>query len=234
MQRFMCLAARRELVFLACPWKRNIVLVKQDTHCQPWWHQRLRPYASCATSPERPWHHLRRPSAPSAGQQCRLYSKDADRDTKDTEHPGIKVVGTPDPIMWVRNRFILFLTELYFGLTFSVEFDNGVKQAAVHVSAMLSKGKFDELRSVMSREAVDTVRKQCRKFLYITMRLWYLSSADVPEDPESTRIFKMDLTDEDDPQKKIITAVYEFYRELTTGADQEWTVTRIWHWKQLE
>ncbi|RXN24572.1 m-AAA protease-interacting mitochondrial-like protein [Labeo rohita] len=117
------------------------------------------------------------------------------------------------------------------------------ENAAVHVSAMLSKGKFDELRSVMSREAVDTVRKQCktlseaqkrhlaislddiifllpedvsvffdlsgRKFLYITMRLWYLSSADVPEDPESTRIFKMDLTDEDDPQKKIITAVYE-------------------------
>ncbi|KAL0171271.1 hypothetical protein M9458_031582, partial [Cirrhinus mrigala] len=99
----------------------NIVSIKQDTHCQPWWHQRLRPYASCATSPERPWHHLRRPSAPH-------YSKDADRDTKDTEHPGITVVGTPDPIMWIRNRFILFLTELYFGLTFSVEFDNGVKQ----------------------------------------------------------------------------------------------------------
>lgn len=73
-----------------------------------------------------------------------------------------------------------------------------------------------------------------RKFLYITMRLWYLSSADVPEDPESIRIFKMDLTEEDGPQKKIITAVYEFYRELTAGADPEWMVTRMWHWKQLE
>ncbi|XP_016403234.1 uncharacterized protein C2orf47 homolog, mitochondrial-like, partial [Sinocyclocheilus rhinocerous] len=114
--------------------------------------------------------------------------------------------------------------------------------AAVHVSSMLSKGKFNELRSVMSKEAVDRVRKQCktlseaqqrhlaislddiifllpedvsvffdqssRKFLYITMRLWFLSSADVPEDPESSRIFKMDIT-EDGPQKKIITAVYE-------------------------
>ncbi|XP_042597672.1 m-AAA protease-interacting protein 1, mitochondrial isoform X1 [Cyprinus carpio] len=267
MQRFTCLAARRELAFLACPWKRNIVAIKHDSHCRPWGHQhqRVRPHASCATSPKRAWHHLRRPSA---GQHYRLYSKDADRDTKDTEHPGITVVGTPDPIAWIRNKIILFLIELYFGLKFSVEFDSGVKQAAVHVSTVLSKGKFDELRSVMSKEAVDSVRKKCktlseaqkrhlaislsdiifllpedvsvffdqsgRKFLYITMRLWYLSSADVPEDPESTRIFRMDLTEDDGPQKKIITAVYEFYRELTAGADPEWMVTRIWHWKQLE
>uniref|UniRef100_A0A671KSK9 Uncharacterized protein n=1 Tax=Sinocyclocheilus anshuiensis TaxID=1608454 RepID=A0A671KSK9_9TELE len=157
---------------------------------------------SCATSPKRAWHHLRRPSAPSAGQHCRLYSKDADRDTKDTEHPGITVVGTPDPIAWIRNKIILFLIELCFGLKFSVEIDSGVKQAAVHASTMLSKGKFDELRSVMSKEV-------SRKFLYITMRLWYLSSADVPEDPESARIFRMDLTEDDGPQKKTITAVYE-------------------------
>ncbi|XP_073703989.1 m-AAA protease-interacting protein 1, mitochondrial [Garra rufa] len=272
MQRFMCLAARGELTFLACQWnRRNTVSIKHDAHCQPCIsirHQRLRLHASCATSPERARHHLRRPSAPSVGQQCRLYCKDADRDSKDTEHPGITVVGTPDPITWVRNKTILFLVELYFGLKFSEEFDNGVKQAAVHVSTMLSKGNFDELRSVMSKEAIDSVRKQCktlseaqqrhlaislndiifllpedvsvffdpsgRKFLYITMRLWYLSSADVAEDPESTRIFKMDKTEEDGPQKKIITAVYEFYRELTAGAVPEWTVTRIWHWKQLE
>uniref|UniRef100_A0A8C1TGI7 Si:dkey-82o10.4 n=1 Tax=Cyprinus carpio TaxID=7962 RepID=A0A8C1TGI7_CYPCA len=178
----------------------------------------------CATSPKRAWHHLRRPSG---GQHYRLYSKDADRDTKDTEHPGITVVGTPDPIAWIRNKIILFLIELYFGLKFSVEFDSGVKQAAVHVSTVLSKGKFDELRSVMSKEVSllnywfgkhlkslsSELNVFCspigRKFLYITMRLWYLSSADVPEDPESTRIFRMDLTEEDGPQKKIITAVYE-------------------------
>ncbi|XP_067253936.1 m-AAA protease-interacting protein 1, mitochondrial [Chanodichthys erythropterus] len=267
MLRFTCSAARRELAL--CSWKRKTLFTKVETHCKPcWWHQCARPHASCAASPERAWHHLRRPSAPLAGQQYRHYSKEADRDSKDNEHPGITVVGIPDPITWIRNKFILFLIELYFGLKFSVEFDSGVKQAVFHVSAMLSKGKFEELRSVMSREAVESVRKKCRtlseaqkrhlaislddmifllpedvsiffdqrgrKFVYITMRLWYLSSADVPEDPESTRIFKMDLTEEDDPQKKIITAVYEFYRELTAGADPEWTVTRIWHWKQLE
>uniref|UniRef100_A0A9J8DEW7 Si:dkey-82o10.4 n=1 Tax=Cyprinus carpio carpio TaxID=630221 RepID=A0A9J8DEW7_CYPCA len=179
----------------------------------------------CATSPKRAWHHLRRPSG---GQHYRLYSKDADRDTKDTEHPGITVVGTPDPIAWIRNKIILFLIELYFGLKFSVD----------HVRPTHLFYFF-----CFCLQAVDSVRKKCktlseaqkrhlaislsdiifllpedvsvffdqsgRKFLYITMRLWYLSSADVPEDPESTRIFRMDLTEEDGPQKKIITAVYE-------------------------
>lgn len=133
MHRFTCLAARLELAFLACSWKKNIVSVKHETHCQPWWHQRVRPHASCATSPKRAWHHLRRPSAPSAGQHCRLYSQDANRDTKDTEHPGITVVGTPDPIAWIRNKTTLFLIELYFGLKFSVEFDSGVKQVGMMI-----------------------------------------------------------------------------------------------------
>ncbi|KAG1942950.1 m-AAA protease-interacting protein 1, mitochondrial [Pimephales promelas] len=260
MLRLTGLAARP----LACSWKRNPLSTKQhDTYCKPWWHQRARTHASCAVSPERAWHHLRRPSA-----QCRHYSKDAGRDSEDREHPGITVVGSPDPITWIRNKCILFLIELYFGLKFSVDFDNGVKQAVVHVSTLLSTGRFEELRTVMSREAIERVRKKCkslseaqkthlaislddmifllpedvsiffdqtgRKFVYITMRLWYLSSADVPEDPESTRIFKMELTEEDGPQKKIITAVYEFHLELNAGADPDWTVTRIWHWKQLE
>ncbi|XP_067303899.1 m-AAA protease-interacting protein 1, mitochondrial isoform X2 [Pseudorasbora parva] len=266
MLRFTCLAARRDLACLACSWKRKTLPIK--LHYKPWWHQRKRPYASLASPPERAWHHLHRPSP-----QHRHYSQGADRGCEDRERPGITVVGSPDPITWIRNKCILFLIELYFGLKFSVEFDSGVKQcdalcpqAVVHVSALLSSGRFEELRSVMSREAVERIRKKCttlsevqkthlaislddmifllpedvsvffdqrgRKFVYITMRLWYLSSADVPEDPESTRIFRMDLTKEDDPQKKIITAV--FYRELTAGADPEWTVTRIWHWKQLE
>ncbi|XP_016379111.1 uncharacterized protein LOC107716985 [Sinocyclocheilus rhinocerous] len=213
MQRFTSLAVCGELAFLTCPWKRSIVSLKHDTHSQPWWHQRVRPHASCATSPKRAWHHLRRPSAPSARQHCRHYSKDADRDTKDTEHPGITVVGTPDPITWIRNKIILFLIELYFGLKFSVEFDSGVKQVGmIRAQKWLIKGKL--LKIILY--ATTTTKKGKKR-----------------DDPESSRIFKMDIT-EDGPQKKIITAVYEFYRELTAGADPEWTVTRIWHWKQLE
>lgn len=36
-----------------------------------------------------------------------------------------------------------------------------------------------------------------------------MSTADVPEDQEGTKIFKMATTEEDGPQKKIVTAVYE-------------------------
>uniref|UniRef100_A0A672T0J3 Uncharacterized protein n=1 Tax=Sinocyclocheilus grahami TaxID=75366 RepID=A0A672T0J3_SINGR len=177
----------------------------------------------CATSPKRAWHHLRRPSAPSARQLCRHYSKDADRDTKDTEHPGITVVGTPDPITWIRNKSILFLIELYFGLKFSVEFDSGVKQVGMiwAVDSVRKQCKtlseaqqrhlaisLDDIIFLLPEDVSVFFDQSSRKFLYITMRLWYLSSADVPEDPESARIFKMDIT-EDGPQKKIITAVYD-------------------------
>ncbi|XP_036414550.1 m-AAA protease-interacting protein 1, mitochondrial [Colossoma macropomum] len=195
----------------------------------------------------------------------RQYCKSTDHDKG---HLGISVVGTPDPITWIRNKIILALTELYFDLDFSVEFDHGVKQAVFQVSTMVSKGRFEELMGLMSEEAVADVRRRYntltevqrrhlaislddivfllpedvsvvfdsrgRKFCSIIMRLWHLTSADVPEDPESTRIFKVDPGLVDGPPKKIITAVYEFHRELTAGANPDWMVTHVWHWKQLE
>ncbi|XP_034554344.1 m-AAA protease-interacting protein 1, mitochondrial [Notolabrus celidotus] len=69
-----------------------------------------------------------------------------------------------------------------------------------------------------------------RKFCYVTMRFWFLSAHEGPEDPEGTRIFKVSSSEDGSPQKKIVTAVYEFHRELTTGASSDWTVTTIWHW----
>uniref|UniRef100_A0A3B4BWT9 Si:dkey-82o10.4 n=1 Tax=Pygocentrus nattereri TaxID=42514 RepID=A0A3B4BWT9_PYGNA len=144
----------------------------------------------------------------------RQYCKSTD------PHPGISVVGTPDPITWIRNKVILALTELYFDLDLSVEFDRGVKQAVFQVSTRVSKGRFEELRGLMSEEVFSTnaryerheglkfMKEQYdgRKFCSITMRLWHLTSADVPEDPESTRIFRMDPSIGDGPPKKIITA----------------------------
>ncbi|KAL7840087.1 hypothetical protein AOLI_G00254100 [Acnodon oligacanthus] len=205
---------------------------------------------------------LRSACSSSSTVPCRQYSKSTDH------RPGISVVGTPDPITWIRNKIILALTELYFDLDLSVEFDHGVKQAVFQVSTKVSKGRFEELRGLMSEEAVADVRRRYntltegqrrhlaislddivfllpedvsvvsdsrgRNFCSIIMRLWHLTTADIPEDPESTRIFRMDPSIGDGPPKKIITAVYEFHRELTAGADPSWTVTHIWHWKQLE
>ncbi|XP_017573078.1 m-AAA protease-interacting protein 1, mitochondrial isoform X1 [Pygocentrus nattereri] len=168
----------------------------------------------------------------------RQYCKSTD------PHPGISVVGTPDPITWIRNKVILALTELYFDLDLSVEFDRGVKQAVADVRRRyntlteVQRGHLaissDDIVFLLPEDVSVVSDSRGRKFCSITMRLWHLTSADVPEDPESTRIFRMDPSIGDGPPKKIITAVYEFHRELTAGADPSWTVTHIWHWKQLE
>ena len=42
------------------------------------------------------------------------------------------------------------------------------------------------------------------------MRFWLLSSHEGPDDPEGIKIFKVAPGEEDGPQKKIATAVYEY------------------------
>ncbi|CAJ1062969.1 m-AAA protease-interacting protein 1%2C mitochondrial [Xyrichtys novacula] len=68
-----------------------------------------------------------------------------------------------------------------------------------------------------------------RKFMSLTVRFWYLSTHEGPEDPEGTKIFKVASSEDGSPQKKMVTAVYEFHRELTKGAPPDWTVTTVWH-----
>uniref|UniRef100_A0A3P8P1Y0 Si:dkey-82o10.4 n=1 Tax=Astatotilapia calliptera TaxID=8154 RepID=A0A3P8P1Y0_ASTCA len=48
-----------------------------------------------------------------------------------------------------------------------------------------------------------------RKFCYIVMRFWILSSHEGPDDPEGTKIFKVGSSEDGGPQKKIVTAVYD-------------------------
>ncbi|GLD53158.1 uncharacterized protein AKAME5_000594500 [Lates japonicus] len=69
-----------------------------------------------------------------------------------------------------------------------------------------------------------------RKYCFIIMRFWLLSTHEGPDDPEGTKIFKVTSSEDGSPQKKLATAVYEFHRELTRGASPDWTVTTVWHW----
>lgn len=71
-----------------------------------------------------------------------------------------------------------------------------------------------------------------RHYCFIEIKFWLLSYSDGPEDPEATRVFKVEPSeDESKPQKRIVTAVYEFKRQLTTrSAPDDWVVTNIWHW----
>ncbi|XP_054477769.1 m-AAA protease-interacting protein 1, mitochondrial [Anoplopoma fimbria] len=181
------------------------------------------------------------------------------------ERPSLSVVGIPDPITWMRCKVIKFLVDLHFEVDLdSVEFEGGVKQALVHVSTLMSSGKYHRLVGIVSTETIDYIQTRCRslseaqrqqlavtmddiifmlpedvsvvfdeqgkKFCFVVMRFWFLSSYEGPDDPEGTKIFKAAPSEDGGPQKRIVTAVYEFHRELTSGASPDWTVTTVWHW----
>ncbi|XP_061076357.1 m-AAA protease-interacting protein 1, mitochondrial [Conger conger] len=256
------LGGRAARISLACPWKLNSrQWACHHTCCSC-------PYTEERTACKHNMPHLRRHIVFLAGgQKSRHYCTRSDKGPTSGSHPGISVVGTPNPISLIRNKIILFLIQLYLDIS-PVEFEKGAKQALVCVSNLLSHGKFEELRDVMSNEVVEHARKKYktlteterqnlaiasddiiflipedvslfydtggRRFCYVVMRFWHLSGAEVPEDPEGSRIFKLSEAEGDGPPKRILTAVYEFHRELTHGAPPDWTVTGIWHWKQLE
>ncbi|XP_044063046.1 m-AAA protease-interacting protein 1, mitochondrial [Siniperca chuatsi] len=270
MQRITSLAACRELGGLAacspglCAWKRYPTCSKQPAVHWQW--------VGVCVSPGR--RFTGEPGAQGrrrflfAGQKYRLFSSQpgaGEPPGRSGGQPSISVVGIPDPITWIRCKVIMYLIDLYFELDVnSAEFDRGVKQALVHVSKMMSSGRYHKLVGIVSNEMIDYVEKRCRsltdaqrqqlavtmddiifmlpedvsvvvdqygrKFCFIVMRFWFLSTLEGPDDPEGTKIFKVASGEDGGPQKKIVTAVYEFHRELTRGASPDWTVKTVWHW----
>ncbi|XP_037129707.1 m-AAA protease-interacting protein 1, mitochondrial [Syngnathus acus] len=195
----------------------------------------------------------------------RTFCSQRGADGSSGRQPDISVVGIPDPITWIRCKVTLLLVELFFDLDVnSDDFERGVKQALVHISSLMSKGKYFELIGVVSVEMIRYIEERCqplpqhhrqhlavsmddiifvlpedisvvfdshgRKFCTIVMRLWYLTTLDGPEDPEGTRIFRVSPGPDGVRPKKVATAVYEFHREMTKGASQDWMVTTVWHW----
>nr|XP_020496084.1 m-AAA protease-interacting protein 1, mitochondrial-like [Labrus bergylta] len=88
----------------------------------------------------------------------------------------------------------------------------------------------DDIVFVLPEDVSVVFDSHGRKFCHITMRFWCLSTHEGPEDPEGTKLFRVSSSEDGSPPKKIVTAVYEFHRELTSGASPDWTVTTIWHW----
>ncbi|XP_056236449.1 m-AAA protease-interacting protein 1, mitochondrial [Seriola aureovittata] len=271
MQRIASLAACREFGGLAVC-KPGVCALTRGPSCsgQPVVHRQwagvcARPFSGEHAAQGR---RLCRRRFVFVSQKHRLFSTEPGADKPEGSsggQPDISVVGIPDPLTWIRCKSIMFLIELYFELDVnSVEFDRGVKQALVHVSNVMSCGRYHELRGVVSNEMVQYIEKRCRsltsaqrqqlaitmddiifvlpedvsvvfdqygrKFCFIVMRFWLLSTHEGPDDPEGTKIFKVASGEDSSPQKKIATAVYEFHRELTRGASPDWTVTTVWHW----
>lgn len=90
--------------------------------------------------------------------------------------------------------------------------------------------EMDDIVFVLPEDVSVVFDTHGRKFCFITMRFWILTTHEVPEDPEGTKIFRVTSNEDGSPQKKIVTAVYEFHRELTRGAPPDWTVKTVWHW----
>uniref|UniRef100_A0A667WVM8 Si:dkey-82o10.4 n=1 Tax=Myripristis murdjan TaxID=586833 RepID=A0A667WVM8_9TELE len=135
-------------------------------------------------------------------------------------HRGISVVGIPDPITWIRCKVIMYLIELYFelGIT-SVEFDNGVKQMVNYVEKKC-KSLTDAQRQQLAISMDDIIfllpedvsvffDQNGRKFCFVVMRFWLLSTLEGPDDPEGSKIFKVTSDEDGGPRRKIVTAVYE-------------------------
>ncbi|MEQ2180095.1 hypothetical protein GOODEAATRI_032214 [Goodea atripinnis] len=107
----------------------------------------------------------------------------------------------------------------------------------------MSRGKYHELKGVLTDEMREYVEEKCklltkaqrrqlavnmediifvlledisvvfdkhgRKFCFVAIRFWLLSSHEGPDDPEGTKIFKVASSEDGSPQKKLATAVYE-------------------------
>uniref|UniRef100_UPI003AB00345 m-AAA protease-interacting protein 1, mitochondrial isoform X3 n=1 Tax=Centroberyx gerrardi TaxID=166262 RepID=UPI003AB00345 len=197
MQRITSLAACRELGGLAtrtsraCPGKRSPDSRRPAAHRQrAVWHHvcPVRPFTGEPAAPGRGLCGLRGRRVVFAGQKHRLFSTErGDEPGSSGGHPGISVVGIPDPITLIRCKVMMYLIELYFeiGIT-SVEFDKGVKQALVHISNMMSSGRFKELRGIVSNEMVDYVEKKCKSLSDVQRQQLAASMDDIvfllPED----------------------------------------------------
>ncbi|XP_018555527.1 m-AAA protease-interacting protein 1, mitochondrial [Lates calcarifer] len=270
MQRIASLAACRELGGLAvCAWKKSLTCSRQPVeHHQQWAGGCVRPARPFTGDHGAQGRRFCRRKFSFAAQRHRLYGSQPGTGGpagRSGGQPDISVVGIPDPLTWIRCKFITYLIDLFFELDLnSVEFDRGVKQALIHVSNTMSRGRYHELRGILSHEMVEYVEKRCRsltnaqrqqlavalddiifvlpedvsvvfdqygrKYCFIIMRFWLLSTHEGPDDPEGTKIFKVTSSEDGSPQKKLATAVYEFHRELTRGASPDWTVTTVWHW----
>nr|XP_019962472.1 PREDICTED: m-AAA protease-interacting protein 1, mitochondrial-like [Paralichthys olivaceus] len=268
MQRIVGLAASLEIGGLAacrpglCAWRTGPSDRQQPVLQRQWAGTTARPFTGAAG------RVLCGRRAVFVGQKLRLFSSQPGADGpagSSGGKPAISVVGIPDTLTWIRCKVVMYLVYLYFELDLnSAEFDRGVKQALVHVSNVMSSGRYHQLRGIVSNEIVEHIEKSCRsltnaqrqqlavtmediifllpedvsvvfdqygrKFIFIVMRFWLLSTHEGPDDPEATQIFKVASSEDGSPQKKITTAVYEFHRELTRGASPDWTVTTVWHW----
>ncbi|XP_020840567.1 m-AAA protease-interacting protein 1, mitochondrial isoform X2 [Phascolarctos cinereus] len=196
----------------------------------------------CPSPPERSYSSTEEPQPPPRQQTRVMY------------------LGLFNPLVWLRTQVYSFLIWAYFDQEFSIaEFTEGAKQAFAHVSKLLSQCKFDLLEELVTKEVLQVLKEKVaslpdnyktalaaefdeivytatgRKFVHILMCFWYLTSAKLPDETLSgTKIFQLQLGDQNVETKQLLSANYEFQREFTQGVKPDWTIARVEHSKLLE
>ncbi|XP_067843913.1 m-AAA protease-interacting protein 1, mitochondrial [Heptranchias perlo] len=100
-----------------------------------------------------------RPPALTPLPRARGYSTERDPQQRSKK---VVVVGIPNPFIWARTKIYFFLIRAYFDQDFTFdEFATGAKQAFVQVSTMLSQCNFDELKDLVSKEALEELEEKC-------------------------------------------------------------------------
>ncbi|XP_008280949.1 uncharacterized protein C2orf47 homolog, mitochondrial [Stegastes partitus] len=166
MQRISSLAACRELAGLAaCAAGRGAWNSGPSCCKHPALH-RHRAGVSARPFATEPGRRLCRRRFVFAGDKQRPFSSQSGEDGppgSSGRQPPVSVVGTPDPLTWIRCKCIMCLVQLYFELDMnSEEFEKGVKQALVYVSSKMSIGRYHELVGIVSNEMVEYVETKCK------------------------------------------------------------------------
>ncbi|XP_067891822.1 m-AAA protease-interacting protein 1, mitochondrial [Heterodontus francisci] len=90
---------------------------------------------------------------------ARRYSTERDPQQRSKK---VVVVGIPNPFTWARTKMYFFLIRAYFDQDFTFdEFAAGAKQAFAQVSKMLSECNFDDLKDLVSKEALEELEEKC-------------------------------------------------------------------------
>ncbi|XP_074158868.1 m-AAA protease-interacting protein 1, mitochondrial isoform X3 [Sminthopsis crassicaudata] len=155
-------------------------------------------------------------------------------------------LGLFNPLVWLRTRVYAFLIWAYFDQEFSIaEFTEGAKQVLQVLKEKVASlpdnyktalaAELDEIVYTATGDISIYYDDKGRKFVHILMCFWYLTSAKLPDETLSgTKIFQVQLGDQNVETKQLLSANYEFQREFTQGVKPDWTIARVEHSKLLE
>jgi len=170
----------------------------------------------------------------------------------------------PNPFKTIKNFFMSVLIKGYFDSEFTVAgFLSGAEQAAVHVSALISRGEFGGLESLITKEAVIEIQKNYQELDLKQKEIIVISPADlflryiyeigiIFDDSTNKRYVEITTvmqgiqgmgvhiekgghpSEMNKSQDQLYICNYRFVREYTKGVQSDWTINKLNHFLPSE